>query len=356
MKRYVEYKAGREILACIRDEGLDPGRIGVFAGPAGGPKWFVSVGFDKALIRTTFLQRAGRRVLLVGSSAGGWRCLAMAGSEPLDAYERLRIAYSRNAFTRSDTPATVSSALQSNVDAFISEQDARRILHSGSFDVAIHAVRARGPAGSPRQAIEGSAILAAALMNLVTPRAMDLFYERVVFYAGPEPPRFLERFRGRGVRLTERNVRAAALATGSLPYIVAGVRDIPDAPRGVYRDGGLIDYQFNQDYDPGPGRMTLFFHYQERIVPGWLDKKLTWRQPPRGSLDQVLQVYPSDAFVDMLPGRRLPDRDDFIAFVDDPSERIRRWDKVSELSAAVGEQFLEDVESGRIKQLVRPLS
>jgi len=355
MKRYVEYKAGREILESIRADGLDPRRIGVFAGPAGGPKWFVSVGFDKALMQSGFLKRANRRALLVGSSAGGWRCLAMACPDPLDAYEKLRISYSRNVFSRNDTPITVAGALRSNVDAFISEKGAQGILHNGSFDVAIHAVRARGPAGSATQAIEGATIVVAGLMNAVTSRAMDLFYERVVFYSGKEPPRFLGRFRGRGVRLTERNIRSAALATGSLPYVVAGVRDIPDAPAGVYRDGGLIDYQCNQNYCPGSGRITLFFHYQERIVPGWFDKKLTWRQPPNGSLDRVLQVYPSRAFVDLLPDRRLPDRDDFISFVDDPAERIRRWDKVAELSTALGEQFLEDVESGRIRELVRPL-
>lgn len=355
MKRYVEYKAGPEILPSLRDEGLDPCRIGVFAGPAGGPKWFVSVGFDRALMETGFLQRAEHRVLLVGSSAGGWRCLAMASAEPLAAYENLRIAYSRNVFTRYDTPVTVSAALRSNVDAFISDHGERAILENNSFDVAIHAVRARGLAASSSQAIEGSAIVVAGLMNAVTPRAMDLFYERVVFYAGSAVPRFLGRFRGRGVRLTERNLRPAALATGSLPYIVAGVRNIPDAPPGVYRDGGLIDYQFNQDYCPGSGRMTLFFHYQERIVPGWFDKKLTWRRPPDGSLNRVLHVYPSRAFVDMLPDGRLPDRDDFITFVDDPAERIRRWDKVAELSTAIGEQFFEDVESGRIRELVRPL-
>jgi hypothetical protein len=136
---------------------------------------------------------------------------------------------------------------------------------------------------------------------------------------------------------------------------VSGVKDIPEAPRGVYRDGGLLDYQLNQDYCPAAGMMTLFFHYQERIVPNWFDKAISWRRPPKNSLDRVLQVYPGPAFVDLLPDKRLPDRNDFVIFVDKPAERIRRWDVVSEVSKVLGEQFMDDVESGRISDLVRPL-
>jgi len=66
---YIQYKAGASILPIIRDEGLRPERIRVFAGPAGGPKWFVSVGFDRAIIKARFLEKGGR-VILAGASAG----------------------------------------------------------------------------------------------------------------------------------------------------------------------------------------------------------------------------------------------------------------------------------------------
>ena len=116
-----------------------------------------------------------------------------------------------------------------------------------------------------------------------------------------------------------------------------------------------MDYQLNQDYDPPEGMIALFFHYQERVVPGWFDKVLSWRRPPKDSLRQVLQVYPGADFVKMLPDGRLPDRNDFTIFVNDPSERIRRWDEVSRLSEILGEEFLEAVESNQIRELVRPL-
>ncbi len=356
MHRYIRFKGGKAIIDMIRQEGLKPSKINVFAAPAGGPKWFVCPGFDRALIRTGFLNTGQGGVQLVGSSAGAWRCLAMACRTPLDAYEQLRIAYSRNVFTKDHNQLTISQALRGNVEDFIGDGDVAHILDHKTCRVAIHVVRAKGPAACESRAIQGAALMSAFVLNAVSPVAMRALYERVVFFSGPEPPLFtLPPFEGTAIPLDRSNLREAALATGSLPYIVAGVKDIPGAPKGVYRDGGLLDYQLNQDYRPGPDRVTLFFHYQERIVPGWLDKALNGRKPPAGSLDQVLQVFPGDGFVKMLPDGRLPDREDFRIFADNPAERIRRWDEVSRLSDILGEQFMEAVESSRIRDLVEPL-
>jgi hypothetical protein len=44
-----------------------------------------------------------------------------------------------------------------------------------------------------------------------------------------------------------------------------------------------------------------------------------------------------------------------VLFMDDPAERIRRWDEVSELSECLGQQFMEDVDSGKIRDLVQPV-
>ncbi len=355
MKKYIEFKAGSKILTRLRDEGLDSRLVSVFTGPAGGPKWFVSVGFDTMLMKTDFLCHGNGRVLLAGSSAGAWRCLAMACKDPLAAYENLRIAYSRNIFTAEDTPVTVSEALARNVEAFLSDDNVDYVLNHPHYDLAVHAVRARGLTASENKRLQGGAILVAALANALTPKNMGFFFERVVFVSGPELPDFVRSFKGRAIRMNEENVRKAALATGSLPYIVKGVTDIAGAPPGIYRDGGITDYQLNQDYCPRDGSVTLFFHYQERIVPGWFDKLITWRVPQSGVLDRVLQVFPGPDFLELLPDGRLPDREDFRIFVNDPGERIRRWDKVSELSEILGQEFGEAVTSGSIRHLVRPL-
>lgn len=357
MKEYLKFKAGPGILNMIMEEGLKRERVRVFAGPAGGPKWFVSVGLDKAFIKTGYLKRVdGGKTLLAGSSAGAWRCLTMACKEPLEAYERLRIAYSRNIFTALDTPSSISAKLRANLNSFIRDEDIESITDNRYFNLAIHVVRSKGLAASSSQRREGLALLAAASMNVVSPRLMRLFYERVVFYSGEPEPAFLDdSFYGSKRRLEAGNVRGAALATGSLPYIISGVSELSHSDSGVYRDGGLLDYQLNQDYRPGSDGLTLFFHYQERIAPGWFDKKLTWRKPEPEALEQVLQIYPGRDFVDLLPDKRIPDRTDFTIFVDNPAERIRRWDEVSRLSGILADYFFETVESGKIRNLVQPL-
>jgi len=308
------------------------------------------------MISARFLEKSAERVVLAGASAGAWRCLTMACRKPLEAHEKLRLAYSRNVFTVADTPTTVGQALKKNVDDFLGPQDIEFILDHPVFDLAVHTVRGRGPAASENRKIQAAALVAAALLNVMSPKGVEGFFERVVFFSGLDGPKFLTNcFHGRPVRLSTRNFRMAALATGCLPYVVAGVKNVSGAPPGVYRDGGLTDYQLNQDYCPGDSGLTLFFHYQERIVPGWFDKTLKWRTPPKGSLNRVLQVYPSPAFIKLLPDQRLPDRNDFSMFVNDPAERIRRWDKVSEKSEVLGETFMNHVESGKIKYLVQPL-
>lgn len=357
MKKYLIFRAGQGIYDILKEEGLKRNRVQVFAGPAGGPKWFVSVGLDRALIQTGFLVRAdGVKTLLAGSSAGAWRCLAMACTNPLDAYEKLRIAYSRNIFTAQDTATTISAKLRGNVDSFIANEDIESIINNKYFNVAVHVVRSKGAAASSNKRVEGLALVTAGLLNVINSGLMCLFYDRVIFYTGTRKPSFLTNsFFGTSHILTPENVRSVALATGSLPYIIAGVTNISGVDSGVYRDGGLLDYQLNQDYSPGKDGLTLFFHYQERITPGWFDKRLTWRKPSEDVTNRVLQIYPGQDFVDLLPDKRIPDRNDFITFVKSPSERIKRWDKVSKISEVLADYFFESVESGKIKDLVQPL-
>ncbi len=292
---------------------------------------------------------------MCGASAGGWRCLAMACRNPSDAYESLRVAYSRNVFNETDTPETVARALKSNVDAFLSDEDIPFILDHPHFDLAIHAIRSRSLAASAKKPVEGAALAITALLNAVHPMGMRLFYERAVFYSGKSAPTWAGRSGGCAVPLTERNIRQTALATGSLPYIVSGVKDIPAAPPGVYRDGGLINYQLNEDYQPGDG-LTLFFHYQERIVPGWFDKPFRRRIPTPAALERTLQVYPSREFVRMLPNCRIPDRHDFITYVNDPEKRIAIWDEVCETSELLAEEFAADLKAGVIGDYVKNFS
>ena len=76
--------------------------------------------------------------------------------------------------------------------------------------------------------------------------------------------------------------------------------------------------------------MVLFFHHQERIIPGWLDKKIIQRVPDAQTLSNVVMVFPSQSFIENLPGGKVPDRDDFLTYIDDQATSelktgTKRW-------------------------------
>jgi len=145
------------------------------------------------------------------------------------------------------------------------------------------------------------------------------------------------------------------MASGAIPLVVAGVKNIFGAPEGVYRDGGLIDYHLSHQFAGKEDDLVLFFHHEERIVPGWLDKKITKRAPDEQTLNNVVMIFPSQSFVDRLPDGKIPDRDDFLTHIDDPNRRIENWNRVASLSAPLGEEFLELVESGRLRDIVEKM-
>ncbi|HEX7416354.1 MAG TPA: hypothetical protein VF305_04145 [Smithellaceae bacterium] len=59
--------------------------------------------------------------------------------------------------------------------------------------------------------------------------------------------------------------------------------------------------------------------------------------------------------MEKLPGGKVPERADFLAYLDDQEIRITNWHKAVELSAPLGEDFIELVAGGKIKDVVEKL-
>lgn len=357
-QRELLYRAGPAARATIRRHGLQPSSIRALAGPASGPKWLVLTGIDRAIIASGLLTAtdhggAGDRPLLVGSSAGGWRALALACPDPAAVYRELEDAYVGQVFSRNVKPADISAAYHTMLSRLMTPTRTRHVLQAARVDVALHVARARGPAGSSRHKVQAAAMVAAAGLNALSAWTMRLFFGRVLLHTSP--PRWRVRFDGEVVPLTEDNLLSAALSTGTIPLYMHAVRDLPGASGGRFIDGGLTDYHLNQRYTNDVDGVVLFPHFQKRIVPNWFDRYLPRRTPSASALDNVLQLFPSLDFVAGLPGGRIPNRDDFIRLIDDPEERIRRWREASTASERLGEQFLDDLERGRIPDLVREM-
>jgi hypothetical protein len=191
-------------------------------------------------------------------------------------------------------------------------------------------------------------------MNAASRRSLGLFFERVLFYDGRDRPPFYDAtgFPLRRVPLCADNLKLSILATGSIPLVLSGVADIPGAPPGIYRDGGVIDYHLDLPHAEA-GRLSLYLHFIDRIVPGWFDKPWKHRRPDPQHVDNTLLVCPSAAFVESLPHAKIPDRKDFTAF--DPDIRELNWRIAVDRCREMADEFDELVSSGRIAEHAEPL-
>jgi hypothetical protein len=316
-------------------------------GPASGPKWLVLAGLDRALMESGLVSGVdAHRALVAGSSAGAWRALTYVARDPARAHDRLLHGYVHQVFPRDVPPPDVSEAYRRMLEEVFSDDDLEHILDHPSLDVGIHVTRTRGLFPWSRPWFQTAAGMVTIGLNAVGRSFTALPFQRVLLHTAHD--RFRGRFKGKLAPLTRDNLREAALATGSVPIYMKPVRDIPGTPRGHYVDGGITDYHLRQVYDGEEGTITLFPHFQDRVDPVWFDRYLKRPRVRDGAFDNVLQIFPSAEFVASLPDGRLPDRDDFFRYVDDPEERIRRWNAAVAAGERLGEEFLRDLEAGRI--------
>jgi hypothetical protein len=347
-------KAGNKAFELLASGSFNLDRITTYVGPAVGPRWLIASGFDLTLLETGALGNAAP-VLLSGASAGAWRFAAWLQPEPIKSYWKLIEAYISQSYTREDNPQTVMLALSRIIDAYIDTDALPFVLTNKRYRLSVITARAKHLVGSEWPWIQKLGLAAALAGNALSPSLVYRFFERVVFYYAPLPPRFCLRkdFRGKAIPLNAVNFKDAVIASGAIPLLVAGIRNIYGSPNGVYRDGGLLDYHLNEQYANKDGDLVLLFHHQERIIPGWLDKKLKSRGASSDLLENVLMVYPSEEFIKKLPNGKVPDRDDFVAFVDKPNERTALWRKTVTACESFGEQFLELVHSGKLRDRVQ---
>jgi hypothetical protein len=349
---YLEYRAGPAALERIRARGFAPELIRTLIAPATGPKWLVAVGFDRALIEQRMLQH-GAPVLLAGASAGAWRALALASPDPLAAHERLLHAYMSKVFTTRHTPAQISAEYRALLQLVLPHGHTAQVLAHPQFRLALHAVRVKGwlaTGGAPQRIALG----AAALGHALAPGARSLFFEPTLFTTDSTPDAWVAHSGSRRAALTVENLHDVALASGSVPMYMEPIAIHGRALAARYLDGGLSDYHVSQRLGARDG-LALLFSHDRRIVPAWFDKYLPWRAPAKPATDNLLLVHPSAEFIARLPGGAVPSREDFTRYVDRPQERIRRWRAAVDESRRLGEQFIDDLERGRVPDLVQPL-
>jgi hypothetical protein len=352
----IRIKAGKNIYQIIKDGGFNFDSVSTYFGPAVGPRWLIASGFDLTLLKDGFLGRS-KPVQLVGASAGAFRFAAWLQPQAVESYQKLLEAYINVTYKKQDTPATSLEEITNIINAYLEDDALPFALANKKYRLVIITARACGLVAFKNTGLQKLGLTTCFVFNYFSRENIYKFAQRVVFYNASKPPAFCLRsqFRGIYVQLNEINFKYAVLASGAIPLVIDGVNDIYGAPRGVYRDGGLIDYHLTHQFAAKENEIVLFFHHQERIIPGWLDKNITRRVPEAETLSNVLMVLPSQSFIENLPGGKAPDRTDLVTFINDQETRIKNWHKAVELSAPLGEEFLELVASGKIREIVEKI-
>ena len=356
MSENLSFSAGRKALAMIRDGGLNPDQVKVVTGAAGGPKCLI-LGHLDGTIFSNWLAGRKEPLFLLGSSAAAWRFACVSQGKPLEAIDRFQTTYVNQRYSEKPSTEEITAESVAFLNTFLGDRGEKEILSHPYLRMSIMSTKCRGLTASDRKGVLLPGLLIAALLNIISRRSLGLFFERTLLYDGRDLPPFfnMDGFPIRKIPLTEENLKPALLASGSIPVVMSHVTDIPGAPKGTYRDGGIIDYHMDVPFTKDGDGIVLFPHYMSRIIPGWFDKTLPWRKPTPAHVESLLLLHPTEAFMRRLPYGRAPDRNDFHLFKGRDKERIDFWTKAIQESRRLSEEFIDTVESGRIRELVRPL-
>lgn len=348
--RALRIYAGPAARQHIEQHGLQARDVGVVPAAAGGPKGLILGPLDRFLFGE-WLPATDHRIHLVGASIGAWRMATACLREPVRAFERLERDYIAQDYElppgrRTPTAAHISKRFGESLAAFYGGRIPEVLAHPR---FRLHIVTARGRHVLGREHRLGTPLgyLGAFLSNTLHRKAMGAWLERVVFSA-PEQERAcplpfgVDDFPTRQVTLSQANFQPALQASCSIPFVLQAVHDIPGAPRGAYWDGGITDYHLHLRYDCGPGPgLVLYPHFQQAVVPGWLDKGLKWRHRATAFLDRMIVLAPDPQWVKALPNGKLPDRRDFTAYAHDVPGRVRAWTSAAGASAQLAEEFAQ---------------
>jgi hypothetical protein len=331
--------AGPRARARLRERGLRPEDVLAVPGAAGGPKGLALNPLDRYLFGRWLpaAKEVDRPVHLLGASIGAWRLGCACLADPAAELARMAEGYIGEDYgpeegtgeVRRPPAREVTRAFAQNLAAQFGGREAEVLAHP-RYRLHVFTSHGRRLLTRPGPWQTALGFGGAFCANALNRRALGGWLERVVFGDPRDgPPLPLNDFPSRFAPLTATNLRAAILASCSIPLWLDAVLDIPGGPAGAYWDGGIIDYHLHLPYaemaGAAEGGLALYPHFQPRLVPGWLDKPWKGRHRATPFLDNLVLLAPDPDWVRTLPGGKLPDRNDFKAYGADIAGRQRAW-------------------------------
>ncbi|WOT06900.1 patatin-like phospholipase family protein [Shewanella youngdeokensis] len=325
--------AGDTALKIIKEKGFNQAIFNNFLGASGGPKWFVLYGLDKYMFGEFFKQRQ-QPLNLVGSSAGAFRMACFAQKDPVSAIERLAKNYSETIYTDKVNTHEITTKARALLNFLFDKNGANEIINNPIFRAHFIVAKCHGLVASENQLLLSLGLLMSFLRNSVDRGLLKNQYQRHIFQHHSSQlqlhdPDQIDTTR---TTLTEANIKEALLASGAIPLVMQGIKDIAGSQSGMFRDGGIIDYHFDIELDG----LTLYPHFSSALKAGWFDKKLS-RKVKAKHYDKTVLICPSQQFINSLPYQKIPDRSDFTQL--QPLQRLRYWQQVFADSEQLADAF-----------------
>jgi hypothetical protein len=342
----IDIYAGKTAAKIINEQGFKPELFTSFLGASGGPKWFTLFGLDKYIFGEFFKHRT-QPLNLIGSSAGAFRSACFAQNDPVAAIKRLAKSYSQTRYSSNKpTPAEITLKARALLDDVFGDDGVTEIINNPVFKAHFIVAKSNGFIASEHKLIQLLGLSKSYMLNRINRKLLGSQYERFIFGAPNSNLSITDsyKFKTQSIELTQTNLKDALLASGSIPLVMQGIKNIAGSPPGIYRDGGIIDYHFDLKIN-NPG-LILYPHFNSDPKAGWFDKNLKRKVAPQ-NYDNVVMITPSKEFVANLPYGKIPDRNDFTDL--DADTRIKYWNTVFSETEKLADDFDRKLNSENVE-------
>ena len=328
--------AGKNALKTIQEQGFKQELFTSMLGASGGPKWFTLFGLDKYIFGEFFKDR-NTELNLVGSSAGAFRFAALSQNDPVAAITRLATYYSETVYSKNANAKEITAKARELLSAVYGKDGISQIINNPIFKAHFIVARCHGLTSYETKPLQLLGLLTSMLLNKADRGLLHHQYQRVIFHHPTSKLSINDRYNFNTIyqSLSQENLADALLASGSIPLVMEGIKDIKDCKKGMYRDGGIIDYHFDVNLTPNYG-LTLYPHFNAKPKAGWFDKNSS-REVNKANYDKTVMIVPSDRFINQLPYQKIPDRKDFTEM--DANTRINYWREVLLATEQLADEF-----------------
>lgn len=327
---------GSNALKTIKEHGIKQELFSTMLGASGGPKWFSLFGLDKYLFGEFFKDRS-TELNLVGSSAGAFRFAALSQKDPVSAITRLATLYAETTYSVKANKNEITAKARTLLQGVLGDNGSNEIINNPIFKAHFIVAKCRGLTTLEQKLPLLLGLISSMAMNQVNRGLLAKQYQRFIYHHPTSQLTISDNFKFNTQHraLNNDNLIDSLLASGSIPVVMEGIKDIIGSPKGMYRDGGIIDYHFDVDIKPASG-LTLYPHFSPTPKAGWFDKNLARKVNSQYYANTVMLV-PSPEFIARLPFSKIPDRNDFTNL--DAQSRLKYWRTVLAESECLADEF-----------------